>query len=120
MQQVLIHQNLLKKVDSASSKSNVDKLDIDKSKNVRTNFSTLETKIDKLNVGKVVPVPVDLSKVSGMAKHILMKRKQPEKYKISIFYMHFFNYYGIIDSRYYLLIFDKISSKTVITISLHK
>ena len=32
MQQLLIHQNLLKKVDLASFKSNVDKLDIDKLK----------------------------------------------------------------------------------------
>ena len=33
MQQVLIHQNLLKKVDLTSLKSEVDKLDIDKSEN---------------------------------------------------------------------------------------
>ena len=89
---------MLKEIDSASSKSNADKLDIDKSKNVPTNFSSLESKVDKLDVGKVVPVSVDLSKVIGTAKHILMKRKQPAKHKISIFYMHFFNYYGIIDS----------------------
>ena len=34
MQQVLIHQNLLKMVDLASLKSNVDNLYIDKLKNV--------------------------------------------------------------------------------------
>ena len=34
LQQVLIHQILLKKVDLASSKSGVDELDIDKLKNV--------------------------------------------------------------------------------------
>ena len=33
MQQVLIHQNLLKKVDLTSLKSEVDKLDIDTSEN---------------------------------------------------------------------------------------
>ena len=32
MRQVLIHQNLLKKIDSADLKSNFDKLDIDKLK----------------------------------------------------------------------------------------
>ena len=37
MKQVLIHQNLIKKVDLASLKSNVDKLDIDKLKNVSSN-----------------------------------------------------------------------------------
>ena len=37
MKQVLIHQNLIKKVDLASLKSTVDKLDIDKLKNVSSN-----------------------------------------------------------------------------------
>ena len=37
MQQVLIRQNLLKKIDLANSKSDVDKLDIDKLKNEPTN-----------------------------------------------------------------------------------
>ena len=37
MKQVLIHQNLIKKVDLANLKSNVDKLDTDKFKNVPTN-----------------------------------------------------------------------------------
>ena len=40
-----------------------------------------------------------------------------EDLKLSVFI--FINYYSIIDSRYYLLLSDKISSKTVITISLH-
>ena len=41
MKQVLIHQNLLKKVDLVILKSNVDKLDIDKLKFVPTNLSDL-------------------------------------------------------------------------------
>ena len=41
MKQVLIHQNLLKKVDLVILKSNVDKLDIDKLKFVPTNLSNL-------------------------------------------------------------------------------
>ena len=36
------------KVDLASLKSNVDKLDIDRTKNVPTNLSNLESKVDKL------------------------------------------------------------------------
>ena len=38
MQQVLIHQNLLKKNDLANLKSNVDKLDIQRLKNIPTNL----------------------------------------------------------------------------------
>ena len=49
-----------KKVDLASLKSNVDKLDIDKLKNVPSNLSNLQSKIDKLDVNKLVPEPVDL------------------------------------------------------------
>ena len=41
MKQVLIHQNLLKKVDLVILKSNVDKLDIDRLKFVPTNLSNL-------------------------------------------------------------------------------
>ena len=57
-----------KKVDLVNLKSNVDKLDIDKLKNVPTNLSNLKTKLDKLNVDKLVPVPVHLSKLSDIVK----------------------------------------------------
>ena len=57
-----------KKVDLINLKSNVDKLDIDKLKNVPTNLSNLKSKVDKLNVDKLVPVPVDLSKLSDVIK----------------------------------------------------
>ena len=53
-----------KKVDLPSLKSNVDKLDIDKLKNVPTNLSNLQIKVDKLGVDKLVPIPVDVSKLS--------------------------------------------------------
>ena len=51
------------KVDLSNLKSNVDKLDIDKIKNVLANLSNLKTKADKLDVDKLVPVSVDLSKL---------------------------------------------------------
>ena len=41
-----------KMVDLASLKSNVNKLDIDKLKNVPTNLNNLKTKVDKLGVDK--------------------------------------------------------------------
>ena len=57
-----------KKVDLTNLKSNVDKLDIDKLKNVPTNLSNLKSQVDKLDVDKVVPVTVDLSKLSDLVK----------------------------------------------------
>ena len=57
-----------KKVDLANLKSNVDKLDIDKLKNVPTNLSNLKSKVDKLDVDKLVPAPIDLSKLSHIVK----------------------------------------------------
>ena len=68
MQQVLIHENLLKKL--ANLKSNVDKLDIDKLKNSPTNLRNLKSKVDKLDIDKLVPVSVDLSKLSYVVKNI--------------------------------------------------
>ena len=67
---------LAKKVDLAKVdltirfQSNVDKLDIDKSKNVPSNFNNLKSKVDiELGIDKLVPVPVDLSKLSDAVKN---------------------------------------------------
>ena len=57
------------KVDLASLKSNVDKLDIDKLKNVPSNSGNWKSKADKLDVDKLSPVPVDLSKLSYVVKN---------------------------------------------------
>ena len=74
MQQGLIHQNLLKKLDLTNLKSKVDKLDTDKLKNIPTNLSNLKSKLDKLDVDKLVPVPVDLSKLSDVVKNDVVKK----------------------------------------------
>ena len=66
MQQMLIHQNLLKKFDLANLKSDLDKLGIGKMKNISSNLSNLKSKVDKLDVDKLIPVPVDLSKLSDV------------------------------------------------------
>ena len=63
----------VKEVDLANLKSNVDKLDIDKLKNVPSNLSNLKSKVDKLDVDKLVHVPVDLSKLSGIVKNVVKK-----------------------------------------------
>ena len=63
-----------KKVDLANLKSNVDKLDIDKLKNVPTNLSNLKSKVDKLDADKLLPVPDDLSKLSDLVKNDVVKK----------------------------------------------
>ena len=47
----------------------MDKLDIDKQKNMLSNFINLKSKVDKLEIDKLVPVPVHLSKVSDVLKN---------------------------------------------------
>ena len=51
------------KTDLANLKSDLDKSDIDKMKNV-----------DKLDINKLVPVSVDLSKLSAVVKMMLFKK----------------------------------------------
>ena len=63
-----------KKVDLASLKSDVDKLDINKLKNVPTNLKNLKSKVHKLDVHKLVPVPVELSKLSDVVKNDVVKK----------------------------------------------
>ena len=52
MQQVLVHRILLKKTDLANLKSDVDKIDVD----------------------KLVPIPVDFSKLSDVVKNDVVKK----------------------------------------------
>ena len=56
------------KVDLASLKSEVGKLDIDKLEKVPTRLNSLKSKIKKLDVDKLVPAPADLSKLSDVVK----------------------------------------------------
>ena len=43
-------------------------------KNVPTNGSNLKSKVDKLDVDKLVPVPVDLSKLNDVVKNYVVKK----------------------------------------------
>ena len=61
-------------VDLANLKSNVDKLDFDKLKNVPTNLDNLKSKVDKSDVDKLVPGCVDLSKLSDVVKNDVVKK----------------------------------------------
>ena len=50
------------------------KIGIDKLKNVPTNLSNLKCQIDKLDVDKLVPAPVDLSKLNHLVKSDVVKK----------------------------------------------
>ena len=41
---------------------------------LKTNLASLKTEVDKLDINKLVPVPVDLSKLSVVVKMMLLKR----------------------------------------------
>ena len=69
MQQVLAHQNLLRRLILASSKCNADEVDTDKLENVPSNIRNLRSKVDKL-----VPLPVELSKLSDVVKDDVVKK----------------------------------------------
>ena len=45
-------------------------------KNVPSNLSNLKSRVDKLDVEKLVPVPVDLSKVSDVVKYDVVKKTE--------------------------------------------
>ena len=52
----------------------MDKLDIDQLKNAPSHLSNLKSKVDKLDVHKLVPVPIDLSKLSDVVKNDVVKK----------------------------------------------
>ena len=41
---------------------------------LQTNLANLKTEVDKLDIDTVVPVPVDLSKLSDLVKHVVVKK----------------------------------------------
>ena len=40
---------------------------------LKTNLANLKTEVDKLDIGKLVPVPIDLSKLSNVVKKTIKK-----------------------------------------------
>ena len=63
-----------RKTDLTNLKSDADKLDIDKLKNVTSGLSSLKSKLDELDIGKLGTTLVDLSKVSHVVQMKLLKR----------------------------------------------
>ena len=62
-----------KKTDLANMKFEVDKLDIDKLKNMSSNLRNLKSKVDKLVIGKLETTTFDVSKLSDVVKNKLLK-----------------------------------------------
>ena len=46
---------------------------------LKTNLANLKTKVDKLDIDKLVPVPVDLSKLSDVVKNDVVKKDVYDK-----------------------------------------
>ena len=65
-----------KKTDLVNLKSDLDKLDIDKSRKVSTNLNNLKSKVDKLDAEKLVPVLADFSKLSDVVKNDAVKKTE--------------------------------------------
>ena len=63
-----------KKTDLANLKSDAEKFDIDKLKNVPSGLNSLKGKVDKLDVDKLVPVPADLSKLNDVVKNDVVNK----------------------------------------------
>ena len=42
---------------------------------LKANLASLKTEVDKLDTDKLVPVPVDLSKLSDVVKNVAVKKK---------------------------------------------
>ena len=47
---------------------------------LKTNLASLKTEVDKLDIDKLVPVPVDLSKLSVVVKNDVVKEIMYDKY----------------------------------------
>ena len=58
-----------KNVNLASLPFDVDKLDIGKQKNVPSYLRNLRREVDKLDVDKLIPFPVDLIKLDGLVRN---------------------------------------------------
>ena len=71
---MLTHQILLK-AELANSKSDVDKLNIDKLERVPSGLN-LKIKVDKLDVDKLVHLCVDLSKLNDIVKNDVIKKAE--------------------------------------------
>ena len=73
---VLDTSSFAEKTDLPNLKSDVDKLGIDKLKNVPANLNNLKSKVNKLDTGILETTPVDLSKLSNVVKCDVVKKTE--------------------------------------------
>ena len=52
---------------------------------VKTNLASLKTKVDKLDIDKLAPVPVDFSKLSDVVKSDVAKKAVHEKLAAKVY-----------------------------------
>ena len=64
------------KANLSSLKTEVDILDMDKSKSLPNDLSNLKTKVDKLDIDKLIPLPADLSKFGNVVKNEVVKETE--------------------------------------------
>ena len=62
--------------DLTNLKSDVDKLNTAKLKNIPSHLINLKNKVDKLDIGKLETTPVDLSKLSNLVKNDVVKKTE--------------------------------------------
>ena len=55
-------------------KSDADKINLDKLKNISYNARNLKRKVEKIDLYQLVPVPVDLNKLSDVVKNDIVKK----------------------------------------------
>ena len=65
-----------KKIDLASLKSDMNKLDVDKLKNVPSGLSCLKSKVDKLDIYKLETTLAYLSKLNDTVKNDVAKKTE--------------------------------------------
>ena len=73
----------LSKYATKTDLKNVTHVDIS-SFALKTNLAGLKTKVDKLSIDKLVPVPVDLSKLSDVIKNDVVKKTVYNKFVVKV------------------------------------
>ena len=73
----------LSKYATKTDLKNVTHVDIS-SFALKTNLAGLKTKVDKLSIDKLVPVPVDLSKLSDVIKNDVVKKTVYNKLVVKV------------------------------------
>ena len=73
-----------KRTNLPNLKYDVDKLDIDKLKNVPGGLCNLKSKLNKLDIGKLETTPVDLSKRGNVVKNDVAKKTKQDELVINV------------------------------------